>query len=136
LPNYDCVFSPRQANLEDLRALGCKAVYQLPFAYAPEIHFSETLSNAQKSEFESDVIFAGGADADRVPYLEALCDAGFQVMLFGHDWEKHSRLRSYFRGHADPATLRQAVAGAKVCLCLVRHANRDGHAMRSYEMPA
>ena len=136
LPNYDCVFSPRQANLEDLRALGCNAVYQLPFAYAPEFHFPETLSNAQQSEFESDVMFAGGADADRVPFLEALCDAGFRVMLFGHDWEKHSRLRTCFRGHADPATLRRAVAGTKICLCLVRRANRDGHAMRSYELPA
>ena len=32
--------------------------------------------------------------------------------------------------------MRKAVAAAKVCLCLARRANRDGHAMRSFELPA
>jgi spore maturation protein CgeB len=136
LSHYDFVFSPRRTNLADLRALGCDAVHHLPFAYAPEIHFSETLSDADRTQFESDIMFAGGADANRLPYFEGLRAAGLRVALYGHDWEKHSKLASCFRGHADPATLRKAVAGAKICLCLVRRANRDGHAMRSYEVPA
>jgi spore maturation protein CgeB len=32
--------------------------------------------------------------------------------------------------------LRAAVGGAKVNLCMGRAANRDGHAMRSFELPA
>jgi len=56
--------------------------------------------------------------------------------LYGHDWQRHSKLASCFRGHAYPSTLRKAVAVARICLCLVRQANRDGHAMRSYEVPA
>ncbi len=136
LPHYDFVFSPRRANLEDLHSLRCASVHYLPFAYAPEVHFPEPVTDVEQNQLESDVMFAGGADADRVPYFEALREAGLRVILYGHDWQKHSKLASWFRGHADPATLRKAVASAKVCLCLVRHANRDGHAMRSYEVPA
>ena len=33
-------------------------------------------------------------------------------------------------------TIRAASASAKVCLCLVRRANRDGHTMRSFEAAA
>jgi spore maturation protein CgeB len=32
--------------------------------------------------------------------------------------------------------LRKATSAAMVCLCLARKANRDGHTMRSYEVPA
>src|SRR5262245_33624264 len=39
-------------------------------------------------------------------------------------------------GHPPPAVLRNAIAGAAVCLCLVRRSNRDGHSMRSFEVPA
>jgi spore maturation protein CgeB len=136
LPHYDFVFSPRQSNLQDLRAHRCMAVHYLPFAYAPEIHFTETLTENHRHQYEADVMFAGGADNDRVPYFTALRDAGLTIALFGHDWHKYPTLQPCFRGHADAATIRSAVAAAKVCLCVVRRANRDGHSMRSYELPA
>jgi hypothetical protein len=136
LPHYDFVFSPRHSNLQDLREHGCAAVHYLPFAYAPEIHFTETLTETTRRQYEADVMFAGGADSDRVPYFTALHAAGLTIALFGHDWQKYPALQRCFRGHADPATIRSAVAAAKVCLCVVRRANRDGHSMRSYELPA
>ena len=37
---------------------------------------------------------------------------------------------------ADPAMLRRAIGAAKIALCLVRRANRDGHSMRTFEVPA
>jgi len=36
----------------------------------------------------------------------------------------------------DMAGIRHATGAARVSLCLVRRANRDGHAMRSFEAPA
>jgi spore maturation protein CgeB len=136
LPHYDFVFSPRRANIGDLRSHGCPQVNYLPFAYAPEIHYPEKAKNSEREQFESDVMFAGGADPDRIPLLIALRDSGLKIVLHGHDWDKHRNLKDAFRGHADPAALRKVVSGAKACLCLVRRANRDGHAMRSYEVPA
>jgi len=137
LPHYDAVFSPRRANLEDLRRLGCRRVRYLPFAYAPSLHYPDPPATCDEVKaFSSDVVFAGGADADRVPYVQALLQAGFTVALYGGYWERFRPTRPHTRGHADPMALRKAIGGAKVALCLVRRANRDGHAMRSFEVPA
>jgi spore maturation protein CgeB len=112
-------------------------VSYLPFAFDPQVAFREALSTeAERDEFASDVLFAGGADADRVPYIAALIEAGLRVLLYGDYWHRFPETRSCTRGQATAQTLRKAAAGAKVALCLVRRANRDGHVMRSFEIPA
>ena len=137
LPHYDHVFSPRRANMEDLRRLDCPAVSYVPFAYAPELHFPEPSATAEEqARFAAEVVFAGGADCDRVPYMTALIRAGFKVALYGGYWERYLETKAHARGYADPQTLRKAIKGAKVALCLVRRANRDGNAMRTFEVPA
>ncbi len=137
LPLYDHVFSPRRANLEDIRLLGCRQVSYLQFAYAPELHFAEPpATDAERESFASDTMFAGGADPDRVSYVAALVKAGLNVALYGGYWTRFAETKPYSRGHADPQTLRKAVGGAKAALCLVRRANRDGHSMRTFEVPA
>jgi spore maturation protein CgeB len=137
LPHYDLVFSPRRANLADLERLGCHQVHYLPFGYAPEVHYPDPpVTSNEAKMFTSDVVFAGGADRDRVPYIAALLRSGFKVALYGGYWERFRSTRRHSRGHADPASLRKAIGGAKVALCLVRRANRDGLAMRSFEVPA
>ena len=137
LPRYDIVFSPRQANLSDLRGYGCKKVCYLPFAYAPEIHFPEKfLSEKDQERFTCDISFIGGADDDRVSYVSALAKEGFDLKLYGGYWDRYSQLRPYCRGFVLQGDFRKAVAGSRVNLCMGRRANRDGHAMRSYEFPA
>ncbi len=137
LPQYDIVFSPRHANLSDLRGYGCKKVCYLPFAYAPEVHFPEKLLSEEDQErFICDISFIGGADDDRVPYVSALAREGFDLKLYGGYWDRYSQLRPYYRGFVLQSDFRKAVAGSKVNLCMGRRANRDGHAMRSYEFPA
>jgi hypothetical protein len=137
LPLYDHIFSPRRSNLPDLQQLGCRQVSWLPFAYAPELHYPEkTLSENDAPPYAADVIFAGGADADRVSYFAKLLEAGFDVALYGGYWDRFSSTRAAWRGHADPPTLRKVIGAAKVALCLVRRDNRDGHAMRTFEVPA
>jgi spore maturation protein CgeB len=138
LPEYDYVYTPRSANLGDLRSIrrGGPSVY-VPFAYAPEVHFPEpTLTPREESGYDSDVMFAGGADEDRRQVLGAFVRAGFRVALYGGYWDRYTETRAAARGYLDAAGLRTTTAAAKVCLCLVRRANRDGHAMRSFEVPA
>ena len=135
--DYDHIFSPRRANMEDLRRSGCRQVSYLPFAYAPELHFAEPpVTDAEKERFTADAVFAGGADSDRVPYMVALARAGLNVALYGGYWTRFPETKAYSRGQADPRTLRKAIGGAKIALCLVRRANRDGHSMRTFEVPA
>ncbi len=137
LSQYDRVFTPRRANVADLCKAGCAHVDYLPFAYDPGAHFPEQpVDEAERAALASDVAFVGGADADRMPYLRALASLGFRLALYGGYWERYRALRPFARGLAGPEVLRKATAAAKVVLCLVRRANRDGHVMWSYEAAA
>jgi spore maturation protein CgeB len=136
LPEYDYIFNSRTANIEQLRAAGAERVHYLPFGYDPRHFFPVELSGDDASRFESDVFFAGGADADRAEYIGALARAGFQVALYGSYWQRFRATRGMTRGRADVPVLRKAIRGARTSLCLVRRSNRDGHSMRTYELAA
>ena len=136
IQEYDRVFTPRQANVGDLEAAGVPAVSMLPFGYAPDVHYPEAPAPAEAHEWEADVMVAGGADRDRIDILAPLIRAGFRVALYGGYWDRFRETRDVARGPARRAGLRRATGAAKVCLGLVRRANRDGHCMRTYEVPA
>jgi spore maturation protein CgeB len=137
LGQYDHVFSPRRANLDDLKRHGCAAVSYLPFGYDPELCFrQEPPTVLEWARYRTELAFIGGADRDRVPYLDAAIRAGVEVSLYGGYWNRFPETSGHARGHADVATVRKVTSAAKVSLCLVRRANRDGHVMRSLEIPA
>jgi hypothetical protein len=135
LPLYSVVFSPRRANINDLLAIVPQVEY-LPFAYDPALQYLEAPPPELRPKMECDVLFYGGADRDRIPYIEALIDAGTNVHLYGGYWQKFPKTAAAWQGMADYQTLRWAVSAARLTLCLVRRANRDGHVMRSFEAPA
>jgi spore maturation protein CgeB len=137
LPAYDYVYSPRRAMLADLENTGCKQVRFLPFGYDEDLFFTpEEASGTRASKQTADVMFAGGADVDRVPYMQAFIENGFDLALYGDYWHRQAATKNVAKGQADVATLRLAIASAKVALCLVRRANRDGSCMRTFEVPA
>lgn len=131
LSRYDAVFTPRLANMDDLRAVGVRRVDYLPFAYDPR-HAAPSTSPIDPI----DVLFVGGADADRVELIAPLLRSKLAVALYGDYWSDHTPTRSADRGHAPPGMIAKATTVAKVCLILVRRANRDGHVMRSFEAAA
>jgi spore maturation protein CgeB len=134
LPSYDVIFTPRRANLDDFRRCGVRSIHYMPFAYDPEIHRPWLDSSSPSAP--CDVLFVGGCDPERLPLIGALADAGLNLALFGGYWNRHSRTRAYWRGVTDQDTIRAASATARICLCLVRRANRDDHVMRSFEAAA
>jgi hypothetical protein len=137
LREYDVIWSPRRANMGDLRNHGCRRVEYLPFAYNPALHFAETpATDAERERFACDVAFVGGADADRLPVARALVRAGLAVKLYGGYWDRDPELRPHWHGFVHGHEFRLAVCGAALNICLGRKANRDGHAMRSLELPA
>lgn len=133
---YDTVYSPRKSNLSDLRAHGCSDVRYLPFGYNPEVHFPVELTEDERAHFSCDVAFVGAADADRTALVQPLLHSDLWTKLYGSFWDRHPYTRPYHRGVVFERELRAAVCGAKVNLCMGRVANRDGHAMRSFELPA
>ncbi|MDD5449791.1 MAG: glycosyltransferase [Candidatus Omnitrophica bacterium] len=137
LPFYDVIFSPRRSNIEDLKKTGCKKVEYLQFGYNPYVHYPEAPSAAAEFlKFETDMVFIGGADRDRLPFIKAVINSGIKIAIYGGYWEKNPYTMVYSQGLAAPEVMRKAIGGAKVALCLVRRANRDGHSMRTFEIPA
>lgn len=133
LPDYDLVFTPRRANVDDLRRIGCANVRYLPFGYDPEVFNSP--ANAQEHG-APDVLFVGTADRDRAEFMRGFAESGLRLALVGGYWDRFPGLRRYALGVKSPREICALSAAAKVNLCLVRRANRDGHVMRSFEIPA
>lgn len=131
---YDVVFTPRASVIPDLKAVGAKRLELLPFAYDVETHVEREsdLSNRESV----DIMFVGGADADRVPFVEALLHAGVSVSLYGAYWDRYESVKHCAQGVKSPSEVRAASKTAKIQLVLARRANRDGHVMRTFEAAA
>jgi spore maturation protein CgeB len=132
LPEYDVVFTPRRANINDLRQAGCRRVEYLPFGYDPRLFYPDQSSD----EPSADLLFVGGGDDDRGELLSEVARAKIEIVIYGSYWEKYPDLRTGLRGQVGPDVLRRATSNAKVNLILVRRANRDGHVMRTFEAAA
>ena len=133
LPEYDAIFTPRRSNIADFGALGCGNVHYLPFG------FDERLFHASAERREAadwDVLFVGGADKDRVGFMTEFLRCGARTALAGRYWDSFPETRAHSVGTRPPEELNAMTAAAKVNLCLVRRANRDGHVMRSFEIAA
>jgi spore maturation protein CgeB len=122
--------------MHDLRRAGVRRVDYLPFGYNPGVHWIEPPSVEEQPQYQADVLLAGGADKDRVAWVTPLMRAGFSVALYGGYWNRYAATRRHARGFLDAHGLRKATGAARVCLGLVRRANRDGHSMRTFEVPA
>ena len=66
-------------------------------------------------------------------FLDALVGVG---LLKRDREERYANTRALSIGLKTASEVRTLTAGAAVNLCLVRRANRDGHVMRSFEIPA
>lgn len=135
LPLYDWIFTPRRANLIELKQQ-CRNVEYLPFAYEPAHCVGGEPEEARKHLLHTEVLIVGGADDERLPIAKAIVGAGIKLALYGGYWDRDPILRPYWRGMAQPEVLREATLSADLVVCLVRRANRDGHVMRTFEAAA
>jgi len=138
IPHYDLYCSTKRAVMDDLRRAGSRHVAHTFFAYKPDLHFPEAPASAEeRRRFAADVAFVGGADEDRLPYANAIAALpGVGLALYGGYWRRYPHLAASVRGFVTGREYRLALGGAKIALCLVRRANRDGHVMRTFEIPA
>jgi spore maturation protein CgeB len=133
LPAFNLIFTPRRANLKDFCRIGCPDVRYLPFGYDPAL--CAPLEGSTNTP-TCNVLFVGGADSDRVDFMKDFLRTGLPIALYGRYWERYPATKPFARGMEGWEALRRLTAAAKVNLCLVRRANRDGHVMRTFEIAA
>ena len=138
IPLYDVYVTTKRAITEDLHRARAQRVVWVPFAYEPTLHYpEEPVSEDERRKWGSDVVFIGGADPDRIPFFIPLArDPALRLRVFGGYWGQYRDLRPAWGGFALGRDYRLALGGSKIAPCLVRRANRDGHVMRSFEVPA
>ena len=130
------VFTPRRSNIEQLKASGAKKVVYLPFAADSRFFSPAQFERLSDIENDCDLLFVGGADAERRQTLLETAQSGLKLKLFGGYWDKLAVYQKFVQGIAAPEHINRASQCVKVCLILVRRANRDGHVMRSLEAAA
>jgi spore maturation protein CgeB len=138
LPYWDVIATPRRASIPKLKEYCRGNVLYLPFGYDPDLHYPEqAATQKEKERLTSDVVFIGGCDPDRVPYLDSLARAeDIKVHLYGGYYRFTPALRRCKKGYAYGRTYRLVLGATSVAVCLVRRANGDGHVMRTFETPA
>jgi spore maturation protein CgeB len=138
IPKYDIYCCTKKAIMDDVQKRGCQNTIFIPFAYEPGIHFPEVPANSvEAKKFDCDVVFIGGADADRIKLISEIQKIpGIKLKLFGGYWNKDPQLKKQYYGFSIGREYRISLGAAKIALGLVRNSNRDGHAMRSFEIPA
>lgn len=134
LPAYDFIFTTRRSNIDDFRRHGCRAVHWLPFGYDENLFYRNFKDLSAVTSH--DILFVGGADSDRVQFIDEFMHQGPPVALAGGYWDRQRAFKAFALGLISPDAIRTLTAAAKVNLCLVRRANRDGHVMRSFEIAA
>lgn len=138
IPYYDLYLSTKKQIIPDLQKAGARAVEFIPFGYEPSLHYpEEPASDWEYQKYFCDVGFIGGADQDRVQLFEKVISNRQHVLhLYGAGWHKQPRFKAFDYGIALGRGYRLAINTARVSLGLVRRRNRDGHSMRSFEIPA
>ena len=134
LAQYDLILTPRRSNISDLEKLGCRQVIWMPFGYDPGLFAKPPDQPCLEPVY--DVVFVGGADKDRAGFFVDFIRHGGAPVFVGAYWQRWPEFRERALGSKNAEELTLITATAKVNLCLVRRANRDGHVMRSFEIPA
>lgn len=144
IPYFDLHFAYRSLNVSDYHRHGAKNVRLLRAYFVPEDDFPVSADKIP-SKFKCDVVFAGHYEDDgRIQMLEAICEAGYTLNLFGGGWDEalnhlspHSPLRAKYP--VMPATnedYRYSICGAKVALCFLSTLNQDTYTRRNFQIPA
>ena len=140
LPYYDIVVVPRALNVPEARALGARNVVCVHRSADEINHASVALTDADRAQWTSEVLFLGTWMPERGPFLVALMERGVALSIRGSAWQRAPewhRLKTAWRGHAiygiDHA---KAIQCARVNLGLLSRGNRDLHTTRSLEIPA
>jgi spore maturation protein CgeB len=141
---FDLHFAFRYSNFSDYYQRGATNVRLLRAYFIPEDDYPVS-SDQIPLKFKCDVVFAGHYEDDgRVQMLEAICEAGYTLNLFGGGWDQafnqlspDSHLRAKYP--IMPATnedYRYSICGAKVALCFLSTLNCDTYTRRNFQIPA
>lgn len=141
IPYYDFVFVTKEVNVTEISKYN-QAVEFFPFAYYPVIHKKYVLSETDTKKYETDILFIGTYELERVALMEYLVSkTNYKLSMYGGNWQLlpgSSVLQKCNIHHREiiMEDMAKAIQGAKITLGFLRKSNRDTYTQRSFEIPA
>lgn len=140
IKEYDLVAVRRKPNIEEAFAHGAKDAM---FVWRPadEIaHRKRDFTDEELAPYRSDVLFLGTWMPGRGVFLNDLAERGVPLTIVGGRWQKakiFDKIKPLIRsGHTkSDDEYAKWIQGAKICIGLLSHGNRDLHTGRSIEIP-
>ncbi|MCS3753183.1 hypothetical protein GGP79_001128 [Salinibacter ruber] len=139
VPEYSLVTVVRQPNIQEAYSYGANNVLRVYFSADRKVHKPVSMNESLAEKWRSEVVFVGTWFPERGPFMAKLVDQGVPLTIRGNNWGKAdewSYLEPYWEGPAlRGKKYTKALQGAKICLGLLSHGNRDLHTQRSMEIP-
>lgn len=133
----------RAVNVGEALAAGVPHAGVLMSGFIPWLDYPRALSQAQRSNLEADLFFAGHCEPDqRGACLEAAAEAGLTMRIYGDpmSWRMHAPAALNTRlgtvRHIVGEDYRRAICAARVSLCFFSKKNRDEYTRRVFEITA
>jgi len=137
--HHDLTVVVRRENVAEAGAAGARKPLRVFRSYDPVAHAPVSLTEAERRNWASEVIFVGSWMPERGPLMVRLLDLGVPLAIRGNHWQyapEWERLRPIMRGQAAHGTdYVKSIQGAKIALGLLSKGNRDLHTTRSAEVP-
>ncbi|MBT9175323.1 MAG: Spore protein YkvP [candidate division WS2 bacterium] len=139
IPLYDCYFIWSKILTSKLKNAGAQRVEYLPFACDPELHYPVPLTERDRKNYASDVVFVGTWDEEREKWLSGLEE--HNLAIWGSDyWGKRCKnkfLRYCWKGRIlIGEEMAKACLASKINVNVLRLQNKGSHNMRTFEIPA
>jgi spore maturation protein CgeB len=141
IPLYDVIFTTKPFEVETYRREGAKDVRLVHQSYDDSRLVPQTLSEADRRRFGSEVCFIGQYTSHYARLLRAAARSGMQMRVWGPQWR--SRLwrnpwaRNAFAGDGVwGADYGRALSAADIALCLLSKRYPETTTTRTFEIPA
>jgi len=140
LPAYDGFHVYRNVNIEDFKQAGVPQVAELRSYFIPAMDYPRTLSSAEQSYYDCDLVYIGHVEEDsRAACLRRVLADSIAVHLYGESRFWAPLLKEYANRLRPPVfgdEYRKALCGGKIAACFFSKWNRDLYTRRVFEIPA
>lgn len=141
LPTFDYYFTTNIGDVEKLRVGGLQTRVELTYiGYDRERFDARALSEAERREYASEIIFVGHHEPRTERGISALVESGLPAMVYGYGWKKAARgpllKRAVHARELGSDEYVKTLKAAKIALCFVSEINGNQTAARSFEIPA
>jgi spore maturation protein CgeB len=138
---YDLMVVVREENVDEARRLHARKVLHVFRSADEEAHATRILTDEEKAQWASEVLFVGTGFPNRGPFFAELIRLGVPVSIYGNSWsslKEWKTIQPYWKGPGleDAYSYSSAILAAKVSLGLLASENRDLHTTRSMEIPS